>query len=81
VTESFAPISLPLAARAALWAGDAPAAGAVVSQIERSVSRGQAITLDHQTLGAGVAALAGLTAKVPETPPNTRVAGQVEIEA
>lgn len=63
VTEYFAPISLPLAARAALWAGDAPAAGALVSQIERFVSRGQAITLDHQTLGAGVSALAGRRAE------------------
>jgi len=63
VTEYFTPISLPLAARAALWAGDAPAAGALVSQIERFISRGQAITLDHQTLGAGVAALAGRRAE------------------
>ena len=59
VTPFFVPISLPLAGRAALWAGDAAAAGAVVTRIEASVGRGQAIALDFATLRAGVAALEG----------------------
>jgi class 3 adenylate cyclase len=59
VTNYFVPISLPLAARAALWAGDAADAGAVVARIEASVIRGQAIGLDLVTLRAGVAALDG----------------------
>ena len=56
-TDYFIPISMPLAARAALWAGDAAAAGAVVARIEASVVRGQAIALDLVTLQAGIAAL------------------------
>ncbi len=59
VTGYFLAISLPLAARAALWAGDAVAADEVVARLEPSVTRGQAVALDHLTLRAGVAALEG----------------------
>jgi len=53
----FAPIGLPIAARAALWAGDAPDAAALVARLEACLFRGQAIGLDVVTLRAGVAAL------------------------
>ncbi len=59
VTNYFTPITLPLAGRAALWAGDAAAAAGMVAQLAASVSRGQAAALDVVTLGAGVAALEG----------------------
>jgi hypothetical protein len=59
VTDFFVPISLPLAARAALWAGDVADANAVLARIDASVIRGQAIALDRVTLGAGIAALEG----------------------
>ncbi len=63
VTEYFVPISLPVAVRAALWAGDAAGARAVVARIEASVIRGQAFGLDLLTLRAGVAALEGRRAE------------------
>jgi class 3 adenylate cyclase len=59
VTAYFVPITLPLAARAALWAGDVADANDLVEQIDASVIRGQAIELDRVTLRAGVAALEG----------------------
>ncbi|MGZ8502154.1 MAG: ATP-binding protein, partial [Candidatus Limnocylindrales bacterium] len=62
-TGYFVPISLPLAARAALWARDAVEAGAVIARVERSVVRGQAIGLDLATLRAGLAALEGRRAE------------------
>ncbi|HVA87544.1 MAG TPA: adenylate/guanylate cyclase domain-containing protein [Candidatus Saccharimonadales bacterium] len=58
-TNYFVPITLPLAARAALWAADAPHAREIVGQIESSVIRGQAVALDLVTLRAGIAALEG----------------------
>jgi class 3 adenylate cyclase len=59
VTSYFVPISLPLAARAALWAGDPAVAVSIVAQLGTQVNRGQAAALDHLTLRAGVAALEG----------------------
>jgi len=59
VTGYFAPLALPLAARAALWAGDASAAAEATERIEGSVLRGQAIGLDLATIRAGIAALGG----------------------
>ena len=59
VTAHFGPVSLPLAARAALWAGDVSDARDLVAQIEASIVRGQAFGLDLITLRAGVAALEG----------------------
>jgi class 3 adenylate cyclase/tetratricopeptide (TPR) repeat protein len=58
-TGYFVPISLPIAARAALWAGDTDAARDLVTRIEAAVIRGQAFALDVVTLRAGVAALEG----------------------
>ncbi|MDP9483328.1 MAG: AAA family ATPase, partial [Chloroflexota bacterium] len=55
----FVPIGLPISARAALWAGDADAAGAVLPRLENSLVRGEAIGLDLATLRAGLAALEG----------------------
>ncbi len=58
-TNYFASISLPLGARAALWARDAAAAGEIVAKINPLVGRGRAIALDGVTLRAGIAALEG----------------------
>ncbi|HSO28541.1 MAG TPA: adenylate/guanylate cyclase domain-containing protein [Candidatus Sulfomarinibacteraceae bacterium] len=59
VTSYFAAIGLPLAARAALWAGDPEASADLVARLDASVERGQAIELDRVTLRAGLAALQG----------------------
>jgi len=59
VTGYFAPISLPLAVRAALWAGDAARATGPLARLEASLERGQAIEMDRATLRAGLAALEG----------------------
>ncbi|MET1231552.1 MAG: adenylate/guanylate cyclase domain-containing protein [Candidatus Limnocylindrales bacterium] len=58
-TNYFVPISLPLAIRAALWAGDGAGAGEVLARLEASVMKGQAVGLDRATLRAGLAALEG----------------------
>ena len=58
-TGYFVPISLPIAARAALWAGDTDGARDLVARIERAVIRGDAFAMDVVTLRAGVAALEG----------------------
>ena len=58
-TGYFVPISLPIGARAALWAGDKAGAAAIVVQIEAAVIRGQAFGLDLVTLRAGISALEG----------------------
>ena len=55
----FAPISLPLAARGALWNEDAASATAIIARLESSLVRGQAVGLDMITLRAGLAALEG----------------------
>jgi hypothetical protein len=57
------PISLPIGTRAALWAGDAAAAAALLARLESSVIRGQAVGLDVATLRAGLAALEGRRAE------------------
>ncbi len=59
VTSYFVPISLPLAARAALWADDADGAANVIARLDASVIKGQAVGLDRATLRAGLAALGG----------------------
>ncbi len=58
-TGYFAPLALPIAARAALWAGDLPSASEAARRIEASVYRGQASGLDLATIHAGIAALEG----------------------
>jgi class 3 adenylate cyclase/tetratricopeptide (TPR) repeat protein len=62
-TEFFSPIILPLAARAALWAGDSAGANAILAELVSSGYRGQAVGLDVATLRAGVAALEGRRAE------------------
>jgi len=59
VTAYFRPITLPLAVRAALWAGDVAEAASLVGQLDAFVNHGQAIELDNMTLRAGIAALEG----------------------
>ncbi|MEP7039972.1 MAG: adenylate/guanylate cyclase domain-containing protein [Chloroflexota bacterium] len=59
VTSYFHPLATPLAARAALWAGDAERAAAAVEALHASGHRGTAVELDMATIRAGVAALEG----------------------
>ncbi len=49
----------PLAARAALWAGNATLARAAVDQLRSTGSRGRAINASLRSLDAGIAALTG----------------------
>ena len=58
-TNYFQPITLPIAIRVALWAGDAAGASELARQLDASVIRGQAVALDQVTLRAGLAALEG----------------------
>ena len=58
-TAYFLPLSMPLAARAALWDRDLDAARQAVARMDASVVRGQAFGLDRVTLRAGLAALEG----------------------
>jgi len=58
-TSYFGPLASPVAARAALWTGDVPAAAEAAGRIEASVYRGQALGLDLATIRAGIAALEG----------------------
>jgi hypothetical protein len=58
-TNYFVPITYPLAARAALWAGDAAAAAETLTALDQSVMRGEAVGLDRASLRAGIAALEG----------------------
>ena len=59
VTSYFAPLSLPLAARAALWAGDAADARRLVEQLQGIAFWGLALEADRAAMAAGVAALEG----------------------
>jgi class 3 adenylate cyclase len=58
-TGYFRPLAMPLAARAALWAGDADGAGAAADALVASGYRGTAMELDVATIRAGIAALRG----------------------
>jgi class 3 adenylate cyclase len=62
-TSYFYPLAGPVGARAALWEGDADAAGAAADAIIASGYRGTAMELDVATVRAGVAALQGRTAE------------------
>jgi len=62
-TNYFVPITMPLAARAALWSGDVVEAKAIVAETELSPIRGDAVALDLVTLRAGIAALEGRRAE------------------
>jgi class 3 adenylate cyclase len=59
VTTYFAPLSLPLAARAALWAGDAADARRLLEQLRALAFWGLALEADRAAMAAGVAALEG----------------------
>jgi tetratricopeptide (TPR) repeat protein len=59
VTSYFAPLGLPLAARAALWAGDVADARRLVGQLRTTPFWGLALDADRAAMEAGVAALDG----------------------
>jgi len=59
VTNYFVNISLPLAGRAALWAGDEAGAKEVLVRLDSKVINGQAVALDRATIRAGIAAIDG----------------------
>jgi class 3 adenylate cyclase len=63
VTPYFAPLAWPLAARAALWQRDAAALRELHLSMLNERSRGQALSADKLTLGAGLAALEGRDAE------------------
>ena len=58
-TSYFGAMTLPIAARAAIWAGDAAGARAALDQILADRSRGSALSADILTIKAGIAALDG----------------------
>jgi tetratricopeptide (TPR) repeat protein len=59
VTGYFAPLALPLGARAALWAGDAGTARRLMETLAEASFWGLAVEADRACLGAGIAALEG----------------------
>jgi class 3 adenylate cyclase len=59
----FEPIALPLAGRAALWAGDAAGARLVHGRMVEARWAGRALDIDRATLAAGLAALEGRRAE------------------
>ncbi len=61
VTDYFAPLALPLGARAALWAADAKRASAIVGRLEASGFAGSALETDLVALRAGISAVDGHT--------------------
>jgi len=61
VTGYFAPLALPLGARAALWAGDAATARRLMDKLAEASYWGLALEADRVCLGAGIAALEGRT--------------------
>jgi tetratricopeptide (TPR) repeat protein len=66
-TPYFAPLAWPLAARAALWEGDVAALRELLVSMRDERSRGQALSADQLTLGAGLAALEGREAEALAT--------------
>jgi class 3 adenylate cyclase len=62
-TSYFHPLATPLAARAALWAGDLASAHASMDQLGQTVFRGQALAMDKAAIEAGIAALEGRTSE------------------
>ncbi|HVM29450.1 MAG TPA: adenylate/guanylate cyclase domain-containing protein [Candidatus Limnocylindrales bacterium] len=59
MTSFFHPLTMPLAARAALWAGDISGAREAKDAIAAAMFRGQALTLDVASIEAGIAAREG----------------------
>jgi class 3 adenylate cyclase len=62
-TSYFYPLTVPLAARAALWATDPTAAREALDGLDRTMFRGQALALDKASIEAGIAAVEGRTAE------------------
>ncbi len=60
-TDYFAPLGIPIAARAALWAGDAPTARRLLEIPRLARYSGPALDADRTCIRAGVAALEGDT--------------------
>jgi class 3 adenylate cyclase/tetratricopeptide (TPR) repeat protein len=58
-TKYFAPITLPLAARASLWEGGTEEVRRVLDELGRVFSKGAALSADILTIRAGLAALEG----------------------
>ena len=58
-TSYFHPLASPLAARAALWSGDADGARSTLEALVDSGYRGIAVELDMATIRAGIAVLEG----------------------
>jgi hypothetical protein len=63
VTGYFAPLALPLGARAALWTGDAGTARRLMETLAEASYWGLAVEADRACLGAGIAALEGRPAE------------------
>jgi tetratricopeptide (TPR) repeat protein len=59
VTPFFAPITLPIAIRAALWEGRLDEARELAERVDASIVRGRAIAVDRITLHAGIASVEG----------------------
>ena len=62
-TDNFRPLVMPLAARAALWAGDAPTAKRLLHLPAMAAYSGPALEADRVRISAGVAALEGRRAE------------------
>jgi len=63
LTEYFNPLAIPLAVRAAAWAGDAPAARRLLETPGLAPFWGPVLQADRKRMAAGVAALEGSTAE------------------
>ena len=62
ITEYFVPLAYPLAARAALWAGDAAAAWRILDALSAATFWGPALEVDQARIRAGIAAVEGRAA-------------------
>ena len=62
-TSYFYPLAVPLAARAALWAGDVEGARAALDGLEATMFRGVALGHDKSAIRAGILALEGRPAE------------------
>ena len=62
-TEYFTPLANPLAARAALWAGDAAAARRILDALSAATFWGPVLEVDQARIRAGIAALEGRAAE------------------
>jgi hypothetical protein len=63
LTGYFAPMTLPLAARASLWEGKTEEVRRVLDELGQVSSKGAALSADILTIRAGLAALEGRTAE------------------